>query len=43
MAKKNEEVSTDRRAKDGGIVTVILAILSLLCISPILIVFLNYF
>ena len=41
MAKKNEEVSTVRRAKHGGILTVIFAILSFLWIAPILIVFLN--
>ena len=43
MAKKNEEVSTVRRAKHGGILTVIFAILSFLWIAPILIVFLNSF
>ena len=32
MAKKNEEVSTVRRAKHGGILTVIFAILSFLWI-----------
>ena len=43
MAKKNEEVSTVRGAKHGGILTVIFAILSFLWIAPILIVFLNSF
>ena len=43
MAKKQSEVSAVRRAKHGGVLTVIFAILSFLWISPILIVFLNSF
>lgn len=42
-AKKQSEVSAVRRAKHGGILTVIFAIVSFLWISPILIVFLNSF
>ena len=41
--KKQSEISTVRRAKHGGILTVIFAIVSFLWISPILIVFLNSF
>ena len=41
--KKQSEISAVRRAKHGGILTVIFAIVSFLWISPILIVFLNSF
>ena len=41
--KKQSEISTVRRAKHGGILTVIFAIVSFLWSSPILIVFLNSF
>ena len=37
--KKQSEIRTVRRAKHGGILTVIFAIVSFLWISPILIVF----
>ena len=41
--KNQSEISSVRRAKHGGILTVIFAIVSFLWISPILIVFLNSF
>lgn len=43
MAKQNEAVNSVRRAKHGGVLTAIFAIISFLWISPILIVFLNSF
>lgn len=43
MAKQNEAVNSVRRAKHGGMLTAIFAIISFLWISPILIVFLNSF
>lgn len=43
MAKQNDAVNSVRRAKHGGVLTVIFAIISFLWISPILIVFLNSF
>ncbi len=43
MAKNKEQVSTVRRARHGGILTAVFAIISLLWISPMLVVLLNSF
>ena len=43
MAKKNDDMTAVRKAKHGGILTVIFAIISFLWISPIFIVLLNSF
>ncbi len=43
MAKQSEQVNNARRAKHGGILTAVFAVLSLVWIAPILIVFLNSF
>lgn len=43
MAKKTEQVSTVRRAKHGGLLTALFAVLSILWISPLFIVLLNSF
>lgn len=43
MAKQSEQVNSARRAKHGGILTAVFAVLSLVWIAPILIVFLNSF
>lgn len=43
MAKQKEQVSATRRAKHGGILTVLFSILSIVWIAPILVVILNSF
>lgn len=43
MAKQSEQVNSARRAKHGGILTAVFAVLSIAWIAPILIVFLNSF
>ncbi len=43
MAKGNEQVSAVRRARHGGILSLIFAIISILWISPMLVVLLNSF
>ena len=43
MAKANEQVSAARRARHGGILTLVFAVISILWISPMLVVFLNSF
>lgn len=43
MAKQNEQVSSARRSKHGGILSVIFSFLCLLWIAPIIIVILNSF
>lgn len=43
MAKQSEQVSAARRSKHSGILTLFFSVLSLLWISPILVVFLNSF
>lgn len=43
MAKGKEQVSTVRRAKHGGILTVLFSVISILWISPMLVVLLNSF
>ncbi|MDD7334406.1 MAG: carbohydrate ABC transporter permease [Lachnospiraceae bacterium] len=43
MAKNTEQVSTVRRAKHGGLLTALFAVLSILWISPLFIVLLNSF
>ena len=43
MARGNEQVSAVRRARHGGILSVVFAIISVLWISPMLIVLLNSF
>lgn len=43
MAKSKEQVSTVRRAKHGGILTVLFSVISILWIAPMLVVLLNSF
>lgn len=43
MAKNKEQVSSVRRARHGGILTVVFAVISILWISPMLVVLLNSF
>lgn len=43
MAKSKEQVSSVRRAKHGGILTVLFSIISILWITPMLVVLLNSF
>ncbi len=43
MAKQNQEVSTVRRAKHGGLMTVLFSIISIIWISPLFLVLMNSF
>ena len=43
MAKNKEQVSAVRRARHGGILSALFAVISILWISPMLVVLLNSF